>query len=117
MEEVILIKLGEIVLKGLNRKVFEQALLNNIRRRISPNGEFDIRSAQSTIYIRPQSPVADLDVAEEQAGKIFGVIAYSRACVAKKEMPAIQAAAGIDRHVDQYDVQHHAGQLAQTRVF
>ena len=93
MEEVILIKLGEIVLKGLNRKVFEQALLNNIRRRISPNGEFDIRSAQSTIYIRPQSPVADLDVAEEQAGKIFGVIAYSRACVAKKEMPAIQAAA------------------------
>ena len=75
MEEVILIKLGEIVLKGLNRKVFEQALLKNIHRRISPNNEFDIHSAQSTIYIRPKSPEADLDDAEEKAGKIFGVIA------------------------------------------
>ncbi len=93
MEEVILIKLGEIVLKGLNRKVFEQALLKSIHRRISPNNEFDIHSAQSTIYIRPKSPEADLDDAEEKAGKLFGVIAYSRACVAEKEIGAMQKAA------------------------
>ena len=46
MEEVLLIKLGEIVLKGLNRKTFEQVLLKNIRRRLAPHGEFTVTSAQ-----------------------------------------------------------------------
>ena len=32
-QEVILLKLGEIALKGLNRKAFEDVLLKNIRRR------------------------------------------------------------------------------------
>ncbi|MGN1051571.1 MAG: tRNA 4-thiouridine(8) synthase ThiI, partial [Acutalibacteraceae bacterium] len=54
MRELILIKLGEIVLKGLNRRTFEDALKKNIKYSIKPLGSFDIRSAQSTLYIEPK---------------------------------------------------------------
>ena len=46
MKEVILIKIGEIVLKGLNRKNFEDKLIKTIRYRISDLGKFDIKDIQ-----------------------------------------------------------------------
>lgn len=93
MDEIILIKLGEMVLKGLNRNVFEAALLRNIRRRLNPLGEFDVKTAQSTVYVTPHAG-ADLDAAVEKIAKVFGIATFSRACVVKKEMPAILKAAG-----------------------
>ena len=60
MKEIILIKDGEIALKGLNRRNFEDALIKNIRWRIAPLGSFEIRSAQSTIFVRPLSEDIDL---------------------------------------------------------
>lgn len=93
MQETILIKLGELVLKGLNRKNFESVLLKNIRRRLIPLGEFEVKSAQSTIYVIPKNDEADLDAAEEKIGKIFGIVSYSRACTVEKDLAAIQKAA------------------------
>ena len=92
MDEIILIKWGEMVLKGLNRNVFEATLLRNIRRRLNNLGGFDIKSAQSTVYLTPREG-ADLDTAVEKVSKIFGIAAFSRACIVKKEMPAILEAA------------------------
>lgn len=89
MQEVILVKLGEIVLKGLNRRVFEDRLLKNIRRRIQRAGNFDVYSMQSTIYIVPKDEDADIDEAEARVAKVFGVIGYTRACVCEKNMEAI----------------------------
>ena len=89
MQEVILAKLGEIVLKGLNRRTFEDRLLKNIRRRIARAGNFEVYSMQSTIYIEPKDEDADIDEAEERISKIFGVIGYARACVCEKDMDAI----------------------------
>ena len=88
MKEVILVKLGEVVLKGLNRHAFEEILRKNIRRRIGRLGGFDVREAQSTIYISPQGG-ADLDDAAERISKIFGIAAYSRACEVEKDLSAI----------------------------
>ena len=34
MNDIILLKMGEIVLKGLNKKKFEQRLLSNVKRRL-----------------------------------------------------------------------------------
>lgn len=93
MQEVILVKLGEIVLKGLNRRTFEDRLMKNIRRRIAKAGNFDVRSMQSTVYITPKDEDADIDEAEERVSKVFGVIGYARACVAEKNMDAILTAA------------------------
>ena len=53
MKEIILIKNGELVLKGLNRNTFEDILVKNIRRRLQAFGKFEIKRAQSTIYINP----------------------------------------------------------------
>ena len=93
MKEIILIKLGELVLKGLNRKNFEASLVRNIRHRIHKLGNFDIRVAQSTITIAPKED-EDLDEVAEKIGKIFGIAAYSRACVAEKKMESILSVCG-----------------------
>ena len=59
--EILLIKCGELALKGLNRGTFEAVLMKNLRRRLTPLGHFHLRKAQSTIYIEPQDDAADLD--------------------------------------------------------
>mgnify|MGYP000491343712 CR=1 FL=1 len=44
-QELILIKVGEIALKGLNRRTFEDVLMKNIKRHLAPLGKFEVRSA------------------------------------------------------------------------
>lgn len=88
MKEVILIKLGELVLKGLNRHNFEDILLRNLRRRLAPLGKFDIRSRQSTITVTPMEGV-DLDEAAARVGRVFGVATYTRARIVSKDMEQI----------------------------
>ena len=83
MKEVLLIKLGEMVLKGQNRRVFDQALLKNIKHALKGAGAFDVQYAQSTVYVIPEDG-ADMDLAEERISKVFGVISYVRACTAER---------------------------------
>lgn len=84
MNELILIKLGEIALKGLNRGNFEAVLVKNIKRRIAPLGGFKVKTAQSTIYVTPTTPNSDIDEAERRIQTVFGIAAYSRAARAEK---------------------------------
>ena len=86
MKEIILVKVGELALKGLNRRTFEDALVKNIRRGLDGVGEYSIQNAQSTLYIVPESEKEDLDEAIGRVKKVFGIAALSRACVAGKEM-------------------------------
>lgn len=88
-QEVILLKLGEIALKGLNRRVFEDTLLKNIRRRLKAAGDFSVSSIQSTIYVEPENEEADMDLAEERCRKIFGVVGCARAGAAEKDLQKI----------------------------
>lgn len=89
MKELILIKLGEMVLKGLNRRTFEDTLLKNIRHRLANLGKFEIRIAQSTIFVSPQDPQVDMEEAADRISKIFGIAAFSCACETSKDMDAI----------------------------
>ncbi len=89
MKEIILIKNGELTLKGLNRSNFEDALIKNIRRRLKSLGQVDIRKAQSTIYIEPKDDDFDFNEALERVKLIFGIAAFSRACVCEKNMEDI----------------------------
>lgn len=81
MKEIILIKDGEIALKGLNRRQFEDCLIKNIKKTIKHLGDFEIKSAQSTIYITPQQDSIDLDDVCDRVSKVFGIAAFSRAGV------------------------------------
>lgn len=81
MKEIILLKDGEIVLKGLNRRSFEDVLKKNIKNVLNPIGKFEITSAQSTIYVKPLYDDIDLDEACDRISRVFGIVAYSRAAV------------------------------------
>ncbi len=86
MKEIILIKNGELTLKGLNRCNFEDILIKNIRKSIRDLGECNIKKAQSTIFIEPKDESFDFNEALERIKRVFGIAAFSRACVCDKDM-------------------------------
>lgn len=88
MKEVLLLKLGEVVLKGLNRRKFESRLISNLRRRLDKVGKCQVYVLQSTIYVEPEDGV-DMDEAEEAVNNVFGIAAICRAAVCQKNMNAI----------------------------
>lgn len=92
MKEVILCKYGEIILKGANKGSFETILMKELRRRAKAIGKFNLRLAQSTVYIEPESDdpwESDIDAMYEQAKKVFGFVAVTKAAVAEKNMDDI----------------------------
>lgn len=94
MQEIILCKYGELILKGANRYTFEAMLTKEIKRRVNQYGKFKVYHAQSTIYIEPLDEYADIDGAYECAKKIFGIIGVGRAAVAPKSLEGILEIAG-----------------------
>ncbi len=89
MKELIIFKEGEIALKGLNKRTFEDAFIRNLKHRFNKLGKFEYTKAQSTIYAIPQSEDIDLDEAVELGSKVFGAAALCRALVVEKDFEAI----------------------------
>ena len=89
MKEIILCKYGEIVLKGANKKYFEDMLCRELKKRAKAYGSFDIYRAQSTIYIEAQDEISDFDGMFEAARRVFGIVTVSRAAVCEKNIDAI----------------------------
>ena len=80
MKEVLLLKCGEIVLKGLNRKTFEDRLLKNLKRRMAHVADCEISMRQSVVYVEIPDD-ADADAVMECASRVFGFATISRAAV------------------------------------
>ena len=93
MQDIILVKLGEIILKGLNRRSFEQKLMANMRRKIAPYGSFSVYCLQSTVYVEAKDEEADVGAAFEALKKVFGIITLTRAAACEKDKDAITALA------------------------
>lgn len=93
MNEMILIKLGELVLKGLNRRSFEDKLQANIHRRLHPFGQFRVYTRQSTTYVEPKDDSCDVRGAYEALKKVFGIVGLSLARPCEKDKDAILATA------------------------
>ncbi len=89
MKEIILIKNGELALKGLNRSTFEDILIKNIRKRIKSLGEFEYRKEQSTVSVVPMDDYIDMDEVSDRISRVFGIAAYSRALQVEKDMIVI----------------------------
>ncbi len=90
MKEIVLIKNGEIALKGLNRSLFEDSLVRNIKFRISDLGRFRVQKAQSAIFVMPESEI-DFDIVCDRISKVFGIACYSRAAMTEKNFDEIAA--------------------------
>ena len=95
MNEIILLKLGELVLKGGNRHSFEEKLMSNAKRRLKPFGKFKVYTRQSTTYIEPQEDTCDMDGAYEAMKMLFGAVGVTRAHACEKDKDAMLAAAKL----------------------
>ena len=93
MREIMLLKQGEMVLKGLNRRGFEEKLMGNAKRRLKKYGQFKIYTRQSATYVEPMNEDCDFEGAWESMCKLFGVVGLSRACSCEKDKDAIVACA------------------------
>ena len=89
MNEIFLLKLGEIVLKGANKRQFENKLRQNVRRRMKPFGNFDVYLMQSTVYVQPMDDACDVDGAWEACNSIFAVVSLCRCRPCEKSLDAI----------------------------
>ncbi len=98
MREIILVKYGEMALKGQNRSTFEDVLLRNIRYRLKKLGKFSYSKAQSTIYVVPEADTDEacdelLAEAMPRLKKVFGIAALARALSCEKSFADISARA------------------------
>lgn len=89
MNDLILLKQGEIVLKGQNRRFFEDKLVANVRRRLKNLGDFSVTATQSTVYVEPKSDGCDMDAALDAMQHVFGVVNVTRAMACAKDKDAI----------------------------
>lgn len=89
MKEIILIKNGELALKGLNRMNFENALIKNIKTAINGLGATSITRAQSTITIEPIDEDYPFEDALERIKRVFGIAAFCRAASVEKDINVI----------------------------
>ncbi len=92
MKEIILVKYGEIILKGGNRSKFEKILIQNIANTIKNIAETKITIQQATVYIE----VFDedkIDIVCERLAKVFGIVSIVKARVCDKNIESIQKAA------------------------
>ena len=88
-DEIFLLKMGEMVLKGLNRRTFEERLMGNARRRLQKYGKFRIYSRQSITYVEPKEETCDMEGAFQTLQTLFGVVGLSRAKACQKTPEAI----------------------------
>lgn len=93
MEEIIMAKYGEIALKGLNKRTFENILVKNIKKALYGAGEFNYERNQSTLYIEGNSEgdlkEINLDKAVDALSKVFGVAAVQKCAVFPKDFDVI----------------------------
>ena len=99
-DEIFLLKMGEMVLKGLNRRTFEERLMGNARRRLQKYGKFRIYSRQSITYVEPKEAGCDMDEAFATLSRLFGVVGLSRAKACEKTPEAILETAKTYLHDD-----------------
>lgn len=88
--DILLLKYGEIALKGLNRPVFEKKLLDNVRSAVASLGKFSIRKSQSTVYVEPLEAGIDMDKAAERLSKVFGIVNICPAARCEKTLESIE---------------------------
>ena len=93
MEKILLLKYGEIVLKGDNRKYFNDKLLSRVKQQLKKltdksGGAFTLDYAQSTLCVRAQDG-ADIIIAAELMKKVFGVVSVCVAFETQKDINTV----------------------------
>lgn len=91
MEKVLSVSLGELVLKGLNRKYFEDQLIKQMRKAIKDIGFEKIYKEQGKIYI--EAAESDFPQMTNRLKKVFGLVYISPCIKIEKNLEDISLAA------------------------
>lgn len=91
-QKVVFASMGEIALKGLNRKKFEDRLIGNIKRRFEPERNFEVAKRHSKIIITPKSEQTVIEEALEKVVNVFGIVSAGIALKTHKKIENIHGA-------------------------
>lgn len=92
MNKIVLLKYGEIILKGLNRPIFEDKLMKNIRT-VAGSEAKKVWKAQAAIYVEPANDNVDTDELAMRLANVFGIVSAAVAHVVEKDLDKISALA------------------------
>jgi len=87
---IILLRCGELMLKGQNRKYFEDKLVRNIRHAISDIGDARIATSRGRVFVEPEGADFNFDKALERLTKVFGVVSISPVYKIESDFDAIK---------------------------
>ncbi len=77
MEKIILVRYEEIFLKGLNKNIFENKLIKNIKQQLADLAVIKVTRSQSRIYIESNDASFEYEEAEARLKKVFGIASIS----------------------------------------
>lgn len=91
-QNILIVRCGEVALKGMNKPYFERMLVDRIRRNLKNYKGVDIKRHEGLIFVRAEKDL-DIDGIIKETAKVFGVASISKAVEAESELNAIGAAA------------------------
>lgn len=77
MDRLIMIRYGEIMLKGLNRSFFENKLVSNIKEALNGMENAKLDKKRGRIFIEPRDDSFDIEKAIKRLTKVFGIVSVS----------------------------------------
>lgn len=91
-QNILIVRCGEVALKGMNKPYFERMLVDRIRRNLKSFSGVDIKRQEGLIFVRADKTL-DIDAIIKETAKVFGVDSISKAIEAEPELDAIGEAA------------------------
>ena len=77
MERLLLVKYGEIMLKGLNRPVFEKQLERNIKKVLEGLFVYELTKEHGRIFVSINGDASDYERAAERISRVFGIVSIA----------------------------------------
>ncbi len=83
MYNILIVKYGEIGVKGKNRYIFENKLIKNVKNILKPIGKFNVYKEYGRIYVDLDG--YDYEEVVEEVKKVFGIVGVCPAVRAEKD--------------------------------
>ena len=91
MYNILIVKYGEIGVKGKNRYLFENKLIKNIKNMLKPLGEYNVYKEYGRIYVDVNDD--DYEEVMEEVRKVFGIVGVCPGIKAEKDYDVLKETA------------------------
>jgi len=88
---ILIVKYGEIGVKGKNRYLFENKLIKNIKNMLKPLGEYNVYKEYGRIYVDVNDD--NYEEVMEEVRKVFGIVGVCPGVKAEKDYDVLKATA------------------------